>query len=184
MKVVFEISGLSCDLALHPVSPLTAQAIREKGRDIYGEKYINWWRRGKTRTFGMRITDTANIRVLINGEDSYFDASLLYRDVYSLQSRMYLKSKARYIALLGYDNETCTFRWIWENVNSFDASRFSFVVTDWDDVLGTTGYRVLDNVFYDGKHSDDEEWVNPSGFTFVDPKIIDLDAERRRLETK
>ena len=55
-------------------------------------------------------------------------------------------SKAQFLAVLGYDNETCTFRWIWENIDHFDASKFNFVVTDWDNVLGTKGYRVLDNV--------------------------------------
>ena len=55
MKVVFDITGLSCDLALHPISPQTAESMREGGRDIYSQKYMNWWRRGNTRTFGMRL---------------------------------------------------------------------------------------------------------------------------------
>ena len=95
---------------------------------------------------------------------------------------MYLSSKAQFLAVLGYDNETCTFRWIWENIEEFDASKFNFVVTDWDNVLGTKGYRVLDNVFYDDKHADDEEWLNPSGFTLMDPIVIDLDDVRREIE--
>ena len=84
--------------------------------------------------------------------------------------------------VLGYDNETCTFRWIWENIDHFDASKFNFVVTDWDNVLGTKGYRVLDNVFYNDKHADDEEWLNPSGFTLMDPIVIDLEDVRREIE--
>ena len=53
-------------------------------------------------------------------------------------------------------------------------------MTDWDNVLGTKGYRVLDNVFYNDKHADDEEWLNPSGFTLMDPIVIDLEDVRAR----
>lgn len=151
MKVVFEITGLSCDLALHPISPQTAESMREGGRDIYSQKYMNWWRRGNTRTFGMRLNESSEIRLQVDGEDVSFNANLLYRNVYTLRQRMYLSSKAQFLAVLGYDNETCTFRWIWENIDHFDASKFNFVVTDWDNVLGTKGYRVLDNVFYNDK---------------------------------
>ena len=38
MKIIFEVTGLSCDLALHPISPQTAEDMREKGRGIYGER--------------------------------------------------------------------------------------------------------------------------------------------------
>ncbi|MFQ8735170.1 MAG: hypothetical protein ACLSAH_03155 [Bilophila wadsworthia] len=69
-----------------------------------------------------------------------------------------------------------------ENIDHFDASKFNFVVTDWDNVLGTKGYRVLDNVFYNDKHADDEEWLNPSGFTLMDPIVIDLEDVRREIE--
>ena len=179
MKVVFEITGLSCDLALHPISPQTAESMREGGRDIYSQKYMNWWRRGNTRTFGMRLNESSEIRLQVDGEDVSFNANLLYRNVYTLRQRMYLSSKAQFLAVLGYDNETCTFRWIWENIDHFDASKFNFVVTDWDNVLGTKGYRVLDNVFYNDKHADDEEWLNPSGFTLMDPIVIDLEDVRR-----
>ena len=181
MKVVFEITGLSCDLALHPISPQTAESMREGGRDIYSQKYMNWWRRGNTRTFGMRLNESSEIRLQVDGEDVSFNANLLYRNVYTLRQRMYLSSKAQFLAVLGYDNETCTFRWIWENIDHFDASKFNFVVTDWDNVLGTKGYRVLDNVFYNDKH-DDEEWLNPSGFTLMDPIVIDLEDVRREIE--
>lgn len=184
MKVVFEVTGLSCDLALHPISPQTAEAMREKGRAIYADRYMNWWRRGKTRTFGMRISESSHIRLQVGGEDAQFNATLLYRDVYTLRQRMYLASKARYLAVLGYDDETCTFRWMWNGIADFDPARFNFVVTDWDNVLGTKGYRVLDNVFYDGRSADNEEWINPSGFTLRDPMIIDLEDVRREIEAE
>lgn len=184
MKIVFEVTGLSCDLALHPISAQTADTMREKGRDVYGEKYMNWWRRGNTRTFGMRINETSQLLLTVDGEVERFNATLLYRNVYTLRSRMYLSSKARYLAVLGYDDEHCTFRWIWNDVENFDPARFNFVVTDWDNVLETTGYRVLDNVFYDGQHADDEEWLNPSGFTLMTPVIIDLEDVRAGIEAE
>ena len=84
MKVVFEITGLSCDLALHPISPQTAESMREGGRDIYSQKYMNWWRRGNTRTFGMRINESSEIRLQVDGEDVSFNANLLYRNVYTV----------------------------------------------------------------------------------------------------
>lgn len=184
MRIVFEVSGLSCDLALHPISAQTAEAMREKGHDVYGEKYMNWWRRGNTRTFGMRINETSQILLTIDGEPARFNATLLYRNVYTLRSRMYLSSKAQYLAVLGYDDERCTFRWVWDNIENFDPLKFNFVVTDWDNVLGSTGYRVLDNVLYDTRHSDDEEWLNPSGFTLMDPIVIDLEDVRSGIEAE
>lgn len=184
MRVVFEVTGLSCDLALHPISAQTAEVMREKGHDVYGEKYMNWWRRGNTRTFGMRINESSQLLLTVDGEVERFNATLLYRNVYTLRSRMYLASKARYLAVLGYDDEHCTFRWIWNNITDFDPLKFNFVVTDWDNVLGTTGYRVLDNVFYDGHHAEDEEWLNPSGFTLMDPVIIDLEDVRAGIEAE
>ena len=97
MKVVFEITGLSCDLALHPISPQTAESMREGGRDIYSQKYMNWWRRGNTRTFGMRLNESSEIRLQVDGEDVSFNANLLYRNVYTLRQRMYLSSKAQFL---------------------------------------------------------------------------------------
>ena len=184
MKLVFEITGLSCDLALHPISPQTAAIFREKGSEAYSDKYMNWWRRGNTRTFGMRIDESSQIILRVDGEEMRFNATLLYRDVYTLRSRMYLSSKAQYLAVMGYDNERCTFRWIWNNVAEFDPVKFNFVVTDWDNVLGTKGYRVLDNVLYDDSLADEDEWLNPSGFTLMEPKVIDLEDERHSVEAE
>lgn len=184
MKVVFEITGLSCDLALHPISHQTAESMRAEGQNVYSQKYMNWWRRGNTRTFGMRIGESSEIRLQVDGKETPFNATLLYRDVYTLRQRMYLSSKARYLAILGYDNETCTFRWIWNDIENFEPAKFNFVVTDWDNVLNTKGYRVLDNVFYDGSSADDEEWLNPSGFTLMDPIVLDLEDVRREIEAE
>ena len=35
---------------------------------------------------------------------------------------------------------------------------------------------------YNDKHADDEEWLNPSGFTLMDPIVIDLEDVRREIE--
>ncbi len=184
MNVVFEITGLSCDLALHPVSHQTVEMIRQEGPEIYGEKYVNWWRRGNTRSFGMRINEQTQISLEVDGKQTDFNVTLLYRDVYTMRSRMYLDTKAQYLAVLGQDNERCTFRWTWNDVADFDPAAFKFVMTDWDDVLGTRGYRVLDTVFYGKRHADKEEWINPGGFTPREPLIINLDDVRRRIEAE
>lgn len=55
-------------------------------------------------------------------------------------------------------------------------------MTDWDNVLGTKGRRMLDNVLYNDRHADDEEWLNPGGFTLTDPIVIDLEDIRRKIE--
>ena len=36
MKIIFEVTGLSCDLALHPISPQTAEDMREKAAAFMG----------------------------------------------------------------------------------------------------------------------------------------------------
>ena len=122
MKVVSEITGLSCDLALHPISPQTAESMREGGRDIYSQKYMNWWRRGNTRTFGMRLNESSEIRLQVDGGTFRSTPTSCTATCTPLRQRMYLSSKAQFLAVLGYDNETCTFRWIWENIDHFDAS--------------------------------------------------------------
>lgn len=184
MNITFEIIGQSCDLALHPVSPQTAEAIRSKGREIYAEKYMNWWRKGNTRTFGMRLGPDSLVRLFVDGRQAELDENLLYRDVTTIRRRMYLNSKAKYLAVLGYDDEWCAFKWIWHDVKSFDPSKFSFQVLNWDRVMKTQGYNVVDNVFYDGHLADDDSWCNPSGFTLIDPMIIDLADVRREVEAE
>lgn len=184
MNITFEITGQSCDLALHPVSPQTAEAIRAKGRAIYAEKYMNWWRKGNTRTFGMRIGTDSLIRLYVDGKQVLFDDSLLYRDVITVRRRMYLNSNAKYLAVLGYDDEWCNFKWIWNDVKEFDPKKFQFQVLNWDRVMKTQGYHVVDNVFYDGRLADDDSWCNPSGFTLIDPIVIDLRDVRKEVETE
>jgi len=184
MKIVFEVKGFSCDLALHPISPQTAKSMQKQATNVYTEKQLHWWRRGATRTFGMRIDETARIRLFVDHEEQQFNAVLLFRNVHSLKSRMYLSSKAHHLALLGYDDEACTFRWIWNDIQDFSPEKFNFAVTKWDHILNKQGYRVLDIVTYDGQLADEDEWLNPSGFTLMEPKIINLDDVRNDLKAK
>lgn len=184
MNIIFEITGQSCDIALHPVSSQTAEAIRQKGRAIYAEKYMNWWRKGNTRTFGMRVGQDSMVRLYIDGKQHPFDEDLLFRDVHTVRRRMYLNTPAKYLAVLGYDDEWCNFKWIWNDVKDFDPAKFRFQVLNWDRVLNTKDYNVVDSVFYDGRIADDDSWCNPSGFTLIDPIVINLDDVRKNVEAE
>ena len=178
MKISFEMTGLSCDLALHPISEQTKQVIEERGREIYAEKYMNWWRKGITRSFWMRICEGCLVELYVDGELIEFDEKLLYRDVVALRRRMYLETKAKYLAVFGYDSETCTTKWIWNNVKEFHPEKFQFQVVRWDRVLSKQNFDVVNDVLYDGMYADEDAWEDPSGFTLIDPLVISLDAVR------
>jgi hypothetical protein len=181
MKISFEMTGLSCDLALHPISEQTRQVIEEKGREIYAEKYMNWWRKGITRSFGMRICEGCLVELYVDDELVDFDEKLLYRDVIALRRRMYLDTKAKYLAVFGYDSETCTTKWIWNNVKEFHPKKFQFQVVRWDRVLSKQNFDVANDVLYDGMYADEDAWEDPSGFTLIDPVVISLDAVRELI---
>jgi hypothetical protein len=178
MKISFEMTGLSCDLAVHPISELTKHAIEKKGRGIYAEKYMNWWRKGITRSFGMRICEGCFVDLYVNDELVAFDEKLLYRDVVALRRRMYLDTKAKYLAVFGYDSETCTTKWVWNDVEEFDPAKFQFQIVRWDRVLRQRNFDVVSDILYDGVHADEDAWEDPSGFTLIDPILIDLDVVR------
>jgi hypothetical protein len=181
VKISFEMTGLSCDLALHPISEQTKQAIEAKGRDIYAEKYLNWWRKGITRSFGMRICEGCLVELYVDDELIEFDEKLLYRDVVALRRRMYLETKAKYLAVFGYDSETCTTKWIWNNVKDFSQDKFQFQVVRWDRVLSRQNFDVVNDVLYDGMYPDEDAWEDPSGFTLIDPIVISLDEVRELI---
>ena len=178
MRISFEMTGLSCDLALHPISEQTKNAIAEKGRGIYAEKYMNWWRKGITRSFGMRVCEGCLVELYVDDKLVEFDDKMLYRDVVALRRRMYLETKARYLAVFGYDSETCTTKWIWNDVKDFNPEKFQFQVVRWDRVLSREHFYVVNDVLYDGQYADEDAWEDPSGFTLIDPIIISLDEVR------
>lgn len=181
MRLSFEMTGLSCDLALHPISEQTKKVIDEKGRGIYAEKYMNWWRKGITRSFGMRICEGCLVEVYLDDATAHFDENLLYRDVVALRRRMYLETRAKYLAVFGYDSETCTTKWIWNNVTEFHPEKFQFQVVRWDRVLSRQNFLVVNDVLYDGAYADEDAWEDPSGFTLIDPIVISLDAVRAEI---
>ncbi len=178
MALTFEIHGLCCDLALHPISVNTAEAIQQMGSGIYKEKYMNWWRAGKTTTCGMRITEETLVRVSLDGKAMAFDARMITRCPREIRRSMYFSSKAKYLAVMGYDDELCGCIWKWNNVRSFDQDRLEFLVQQWDRIMGVPDYYVVDNVRYMGQFADVHQWCDSSGFNLIEPKVIDLDALR------
>lgn len=179
MQLVFDTRGHCCDLALHPISDTTATRMRTLGRAVYRQRYLNWWRKGKTATCGMRIDDDLLLRVTLGGRPAAYDALDLTRDAFEIRRRMYLDSKAEHVAVLGYDNEPCGCVWKWNGVESFDPAKFSFQTQKWDSIMGERDYFILDNVLYDGRFADEHTWCDSKGFDLIEPKIIDL-AEVRR----
>jgi hypothetical protein len=101
--------------------------------------------------------------------------------VVALRRRMYLDTKAKYLAVFGYDSELCTTKWIWNDVKAFQPEKFQFQVVRWDRVLGRQHFDVVHDVFYDGMHADEDAWEDPSGFTLIDPIVISLDAVRELI---
>lgn len=179
MDIVLAFTGSSCDLALHPVSPRTAEAIRTNGRKIYAQKYMNWWRRGNTRNFGMRIDATTTVQLMVDGQPEAFDAKSLLASGANLSPELFLGSRARFMAVMGFTDERCTYRWEWQNVDRFDASAFAARVLDLSPCLAEEGFSALSDVTYDGRAADEFNWTNPGGFTLIDPVVVDLDRVRQ-----
>jgi hypothetical protein len=184
MELIFDIRGHACDLALHPVSSTIAEKIRVKGLAFYKEKYMNWWRKGKTATCGMRIDDDMVIRVSLDGKLIPFDESVITNQSVELRRRMFIESKASYLSVLGYDNEPCGCVWKWKNIESFDPKKLDFLVQRWDRIMGIPNYYIVDNVTYDGVFADEHTWCDSKGFSLLEPIVIDLDAVRREWAAK
>ncbi|MDP3428270.1 MAG: hypothetical protein Q8S17_12960, partial [Humidesulfovibrio sp.] len=155
MELNFTIYGRCCDLALHPVSQATADKIRTQGRGIYKQKYLEWWRRGNTCTCGMKLGDESVVEVTLDGQPVDYDPTPVKQAAVLLRRRMYLDSKARYLALMGYDDEVCSLTWHWANVSDFDPSKFEFFVHRWDRLLKEDGFYIVDDVRYDGQFATD-----------------------------
>jgi NifU-like protein involved in Fe-S cluster formation len=181
MELLITVSGQRCDLSLHPVSAKTVERIRTMGRKFYTKKYIHWWRNGNTSTCGMKFDDDCAVRITLDGRDVPFDTSRIPRSAVLLRRRHYLESKARYLALLGYDDECCTMVWKWTIEDGFDPDKFEFFVHRWDRIIGSKDYLILDDVRYDGAFADMQDWGGSCGFNLVDPRIIDLEEVRREL---
>lgn len=181
MELIFTAHGHSCDLALHPVSEKTAKIIDENGVDVYSMRALDWWRKGKTATWGMRIDDICHIQVTVDGRPVEFDYREIVANPLKIRRRMYLDSRAKYLCVLGFDNEVCKFSWKWDIEGPFDSSKFDFMVHQWDRIMGEEGYFILDEVRYGESFATNHDWCDASGFTLVPPRIIDLDEVRREL---
>jgi len=181
MEIVFSAHGHSCDLALHPVSEKTAHTIQKYGSEVYSMRALEWWRKGKTATWGMRIDDMCNIQVLVDGRPMEFDYDRIIADPLKIRRRMYLDSRAKYLCVLGFDNEMCKFSWKWSDVSEYDPSKFEFMVHQWDRIMGEEGYFILDEIRYGNEFATSHDWCDASGFTLVAPRIIDLEEVRREL---
>ncbi|WP_319543232.1 hypothetical protein [uncultured Pseudodesulfovibrio sp.] len=184
MELVFTIHGHSCDLALHPVSAKTVRLINEHGSDIYSMKPMDWWRNGKTNTWGMRIDDECAISVTLDGKPIDFERSSITSSPVKIRRRMYLESRAKYVVVFGFDNEICKFSWKWSDVTDFDPAKFEFMVHQWDRIMGVDNYFILDDMLYDGRFACDHHWCEAQGFTLVEPKVIDLEQVRQELQEK
>jgi NifU-like protein involved in Fe-S cluster formation len=181
MDLTLKISGQRCDLALHPVSQKTVERIQTLGRKFYAQKYIHWWRNGNTSTCGMKYDDDCMIQVSLDDNRIPFDTSVIPESAVFLRRRHYIESKARYLALLGYDDEFCNMTWKWTNIEHFEPEKFDFFVHRWDRILGTQDFLILDDVRYDGAFADEQDWGGSCGFSLIDPRVIDLEEVRREL---
>nr|WP_321513876.1 hypothetical protein [uncultured Pseudodesulfovibrio sp.] len=181
MEIIFTVHGHSCDLALHPISQKTASLINKHGSDVYTMKALEWWRKGNTATWGMRIDEECHIQVTVDGNPVAFDTNTITADPLKIRRRMYLDSKAKYLCVLGFDNELCKFSWKWRTKEAFDPSGFEFMVHQWDRIMGETGYFILDEIRYNNTFATNHDWCDASGYTLVAPRVIDLDEVRREL---
>lgn len=181
MELTLTATGRRCDLSLHPVSAKTVERINALGPKFYTKKYIHWWRNGNTSTCGMKYDDECAVKVTLDGAETPYDCSAIPSSAVLLRRRHYLESKARYLALLGYDDEYCHMTWTWRGVEQFDPAKFDFFVHRWDRILGTQDFLILDDVRYAGAFADEQDWGGSCGFSLVDPKVIDLDDVRREL---
>ena len=181
MDLILTATGRRCDLSLHPVSSKTVERIQALGRKFYAKKYIQWWRSGNSSTCGMKFDDECEFKATLDGQPVTFDTSAIAKSAVLLRRRHYLESKARYLALLGYDDEYCNMTWTWKNVTSFDPARLDFFVHRWDRILGEEDFLIIDDVRYDGAFADEQDWGGSCGFTLVDPRVIDLNEVRREL---
>ncbi|MDO9633105.1 MAG: hypothetical protein Q7I92_14495, partial [Humidesulfovibrio sp.] len=99
-----------------------------------------------------------------------------------LRRRMYLDSKAKFLALMGYNDEVCSLTWHWANVQNYDPAKFEFFVHRWDRLLHEDNFYIVDDLRYDRRFSDDQSWGERNGHSMIDPVVIDLDDVRQEVQ--
>ncbi len=184
MQLEISAHGRSCDLALHPVSEKTAKTIEEYGPKVYSMKIMNWWRKGRTTTWGMKIDSDCALKITLDDQPIDFDYNTITQSPVQVRRRIFLESRAKYLAVLGFDNEICKFSWKWDNITDFNPEKFDFMVHQWDRIMGEDNYFILDDARYNGAFADRNDWCEAQGFTLVEPKLIDLAQVRQELATQ
>jgi hypothetical protein len=175
MQLVFATEGKCCDLAVHPVSEATARKVRRLGSGIYKQKYLNWWRKGNTCAYGMRLDADLCVRVALDGAPAAGGGQDLPRGRMDVTPPRHLGAKVNYLCVMGYDNERCGCSWVWNGVADYDPAGFSYETRRLDQAMGTADYLVLEAVLYQGRPADDVRWHGSKGFELIVPRVIALD---------
>ncbi|WP_029459292.1 hypothetical protein [Solidesulfovibrio alcoholivorans] len=181
MNLTLTITGLCCDLALHPVDNDNAARVCMLGENLYKTNSLEWWRANGNNTCGMRLTRDSRIEASIDGAPVLLDPAHISTAATMLTQRELLDRPEAQVCLLGYDDEQCSRTWTWRNVSACDVERFQFLVQCWDRILGEKEYLVLEDVLYAGRAADSAAWGESQGFSFREPMVVPMDVVRNEL---
>ncbi|WP_300159485.1 hypothetical protein [Solidesulfovibrio sp.] len=181
MDLTLTITGLCCDLALHPVDDENAARVCRLGENLYKTNSLEWWRANGNNTCGMRLTRDSAIVAACDSGAMDLDPGHVATAAVELTQRELLTRPEDNVCLLGYDDEVCSRSWTWRDVTACDAERFRFLVQRWDRILGEADYLVLEDVFYDGRPADSATWGESQGFSFREPMVVPMDVVRQEL---
>ncbi|EFL49359.1 conserved hypothetical protein [Solidesulfovibrio fructosivorans JJ]] len=178
MNLNLTITGMCCDLALHPVDDATAARVCLLGENLYKTNSLEWWRASGNNTCGMRLTADSRLEARLGDKLLEIEPSKVATDAVTLTQRECIDSGEDKVCLLGYDDESCSHSWTWSGVEAFDPAKFHFIVQRWDHILGVADYLVLEDVLYDGRPADGAIWGQSEGFTFREPLVVGMDVVR------
>lgn len=181
MDLTLTLTGLCCDLALHPVNNENAARVCMLGENLYKTNSLEWWRANGNNTCGMRLTRDSFIEAKLGETPVTLDPARIATAASLLTQREVLDSPEDQVCLLGYDDEVCSRTWVWHNVTACDVARFQFIVQRWDRILGEKDYLVLDDVLFDGRTADQTVWGESQGFSFREPVVVPMDVVRDEL---
>lgn len=181
MDLTITLTGLCCDLALHPVNTENAARVCMLGENLYKTNSLEWWRANGNNTCGMRLTRDSRIEATLGDTPIAVDPAHIATFAATLTQRELLDSPESQVCLLGYDDEVCSRTWTWHNVTECDVERFQFIVQCWDRILGEQDYLVLDDVLFDGRTADSVVWGESQGFTFREPVVVSMEVVRDEL---
>ena len=182
MEIVFSAHGHSCDLALHPVSEKTARTIQKYGSEVYSMRALEWWRKGKTATWGMRIDDMCNIQVSVDGEPVEVRLQQHHRKsvedppphVPGQPGQVPLRARPSTMKYASFPGSGAM------SPSTTPPSSILWFING-TRIMGEEGYYILDEIRYGNEFATSHDWCDASGFTLVPPRIIDLEEVRREL---